>query len=49
MTVVIEIEPERKVRIFTKGASENIIDDCAYIFVKEELSPGGSVSNQFVK
>ena len=32
MTVVIEIEHERKVRVFTKGASENIIDDCAYIF-----------------
>ena len=49
MTVVIEIEPERKVRVFTKGASENIVDDCAYIFVKGEVSPGGSVSNQFVK
>lgn len=28
MTVVIELEPSKKVRIFTKGASENIIEDC---------------------
>ena len=31
MTVVVELEPEKKVRVYTKGASENIIDDCAYI------------------
>jgi magnesium-transporting ATPase (P-type) len=31
MTVVIELEHEKKVRVYTKGASENIIDDCAYI------------------
>jgi magnesium-transporting ATPase (P-type) len=31
MTVAIELEPGERVRIFTKGASENIIDDCAYI------------------
>ena len=31
MTVVIELEHEKRVRVFTKGASENIIDDCAYI------------------
>lgn len=29
MTVAVEMEPEKKVRIFTKGASENLIDDCA--------------------
>jgi magnesium-transporting ATPase (P-type) len=29
MTVVVELEPEKKVRVFTKGASENIIDDCS--------------------
>jgi magnesium-transporting ATPase (P-type) len=29
MTVVVELEPERKVRVFTKGASENIVDDCS--------------------
>lgn len=28
MTVVVDLEPNKKVRIFTKGASENIIDDC---------------------
>lgn len=28
MTVVVELEPERMVRVFTKGASENIVDDC---------------------
>jgi magnesium-transporting ATPase (P-type) len=28
MTVVIELEPEKRVRVFTKGASECIIDDC---------------------
>jgi magnesium-transporting ATPase (P-type) len=29
MTVVVELEPEKRVRVFTKGASENIIDDCS--------------------
>lgn len=28
MTVVIELEPGKLVRVFTKGASENIIEDC---------------------
>jgi magnesium-transporting ATPase (P-type) len=28
MTVVIELEHDKKVRVFTKGASENLIDDC---------------------
>ena len=32
MTVVVELEHEKRVRVFTKGASENIIDDCAYIY-----------------
>jgi magnesium-transporting ATPase (P-type) len=31
MTVVVELEAGKRVRVFTKGASENIIDDCAYI------------------
>lgn len=31
MTVVVELEHQKKVRVYTKGASENIIDDCAYI------------------
>ena len=31
MTVVVELEPERRVRVYTKGASENIIDDCSSI------------------
>ena len=33
MTVVVELEHEKKVRIFTKGASEHIIDDCAFVLV----------------
>lgn len=36
MTVVIEIEPDKKVRVFTKGASENIIDDCITIIDKNQ-------------
>ena len=28
MTVVVELEPEKRVRVFTKGASECLIDDC---------------------
>jgi len=28
MTVVVETEYQKKVRIFTKGASENILEDC---------------------
>ena len=35
MTVVIELEPEKKVRVFTKGASENIIDDCSSMLDKQ--------------
>lgn len=31
MTVVVELEPEKTVRAYTKGASENIIDDCNYM------------------
>lgn len=31
MTVVVEVEPEKRVRVYTKGASECIIDDCAYV------------------
>lgn len=31
MTVVVELEPDQRVRVFTKGASECIIDDCAYV------------------
>lgn len=28
MTVVVEMEQGKRVRVFTKGASENIIDEC---------------------
>lgn len=35
MTVVIELEAEKKVRVFTKGASENLIDDCIKMLEKE--------------
>jgi hypothetical protein len=35
MTVVIELEPDRKVRVYTKGASENIIDDCPTMLDKD--------------
>jgi magnesium-transporting ATPase (P-type) len=31
MTVVVELEHEKRVRVFTKGASEQLIDDCAFI------------------
>ena len=40
MTVVVEIDGGRRVRVFTKGASENIIDDCA--FIMDKSSPQGS-------
>lgn len=36
MTVVIELEHDKKVRVFTKGASENIIDDCSTIIDKNQ-------------
>jgi magnesium-transporting ATPase (P-type) len=39
MTVVVELEHEKRVRVFTKGASENIIDDCAYIY--DSSNPNG--------
>jgi magnesium-transporting ATPase (P-type) len=28
MTVIVETEYEKSVRVYTKGASENIIEDC---------------------
>ena len=31
MTVVVELERDKRVRVFTKGASECIIDDCAFL------------------
>lgn len=31
MTVVVELEGNKKVRVYTKGASENIVDDCSNI------------------
>jgi magnesium-transporting ATPase (P-type) len=34
MTVVIELEHDKKVRVFTKGASENLIDDCVTMIDK---------------
>lgn len=42
MTVVVELEPEKKVRVYTKGASENIIDDCAYIYDTKQASGSSS-------
>lgn len=37
MTVVVELEKDKKVRVFTKGASENILDDCAAFIGKDQL------------
>lgn len=34
MTVVVELDPGKTVRVFTKGASENLIDDCAALLDK---------------
>ena len=31
MTVVVELGPNKQVRVFTKGASEIIIDDCSKV------------------
>lgn len=42
MTVVVEVEPEKRVRVYTKGASENLIDDCAYILDTKQASGGSS-------
>jgi P-type Ca2+ transporter type 2B len=36
MTVVVELDGGKKsVRVFTKGASENLIDDCTTMIEKE--------------
>ena len=35
MTVAVELEPEKTVRIFTKGASENLLDDCTTMVDKD--------------
>ena len=43
MTVVVEVEPEKRVRIYTKGASENIIDDCAFILVDPKQQNSGGL------
>ncbi len=34
MTVAVELEYQKRVRIYTKGASENLIDDCKSIIDK---------------
>lgn len=34
MTVVVELEAEKMVRVYTKGASENLIDDCTTMVEK---------------
>lgn len=34
MTVVVELEADKRVRVFTKGASECIIDDCSSMIDK---------------
>ena len=34
MSVVVELEQDKMVRIYTKGASESLIDDCAAIIDK---------------
>jgi len=47
MTVVVELERDKRVRVFTKGASECIIDDCAFLLdpnVKTQLSNTGNSS-----
>jgi magnesium-transporting ATPase (P-type) len=36
MTVVVELEHDKKVRVFTKGASELIIDDCNLMLDKKQ-------------
>jgi len=38
MTVVVETEYNQKVTIFTKGASENIVDDCVS-FIDQDQKP----------
>jgi len=38
MTVVVELEHGKKVRVYTKGASENILQDCSHT-----LDQNGSV------
>jgi Ca2+ transporting ATPase len=35
MTVVVELERDKTVRVFTKGASECIIDDCVSMVAKD--------------
>jgi magnesium-transporting ATPase (P-type) len=37
MSVAVEIEPDKMVRVFTKGAPENIVDDCAPQLIKSCL------------
>lgn len=35
MTVVVELEREKTVRVYTKGAPESLIDDCINIIEKD--------------
>lgn len=35
MTVVVELEKDKTVRVYTKGASENIVDDCINMIDKD--------------
>ena len=49
MTVVVELEAEKTVRVYTKGASECILDDCAYMLDPSTVksSSGGSPYQRF--
>lgn len=46
MTVVIELEPEKRVRVYTKGASENLIDDCIKMIDKQDPSVDLDISKR---
>lgn len=35
MTVVVELEHQKLVRVYTKGASENILEDCTHTLSEE--------------
>ncbi len=44
MTVAVETEHEKTVRIYTKGATENILDDCVLYLDKKDFIDLSNIS-----
>jgi magnesium-transporting ATPase (P-type) len=50
MTVVVELEHQKRVRVYTKGASENILEDCINTIDENgQVSPFEQSKKDFIR